>query len=45
MKFDLGFGSGVQTVEIPDANVKDVLLPNPVSYDLSGADRMCPGAG
>ena len=40
MKFDLGFGSSVQTVEIPDANVKDVLLPNPVSYDRSGADEV-----
>lgn len=40
MKFDLGFGMGVQTVDISDANITDVLAPNPVKYNLSGADEV-----
>lgn len=37
MKMDLGFGTGVQTVEIPDKNVLDILEPNAVSSGLTGA--------
>ena len=36
MKLELGFGPGVQTVEVPDANIRDILAPNPVTYDLTG---------
>lgn len=36
MKLELGFGTGVQTVEIPDANISDILTPNAVTYDLTG---------
>ena len=40
MKFELGFGQGVQALEIPDANVQQVLLPNPVEHTLSGAEEV-----
>lgn len=36
MKLELGFGPGVQTVEVPDENVRDILTPNPVTYELTG---------
>ena len=40
MKFELGFGQGVQALEIPGANVQQVLLPNPVEHTLSGAEEV-----
>lgn len=36
MKLELGFGTGVQTVTVQDVNVRDILTPNPVTYDLTG---------
>lgn len=36
MKLELGFGPGIQAVEIPDGNVLDILTPNPVTFDLTG---------
>ena len=36
MKLELGFGPGVQTVEVPDANIREILTPNAVTYDLTG---------
>ncbi|MBR4289907.1 MAG: nickel-dependent lactate racemase [Oscillospiraceae bacterium] len=36
MKLELGFGKGVQTVEVPEANIRHILTPNPVTYDLTG---------
>ena len=30
MRLELGFGAGVQTVEVPDSCVQQVLLPNEV---------------
>ena len=36
MQYELGFGKGVQTVEIEEARVLDVLLPNPVQKYLTG---------
>ena len=36
MKLELGFGPGVQSVEVKDANIKSILTPNEVSYDLTG---------
>ena len=36
MKLELGFGPGSQTVELPDSNVRDILTPNPVAYELTG---------
>jgi len=40
MKFELGFGNGVQEIEIPDANVLDVLEPNDVPEGLTGEDAV-----
>ena len=36
MKLELGFGPGMQSVEVKDANIKSILTPNEVSYDLTG---------
>ncbi len=36
MKFSLGFGTGTQEVEVPDANVLAVLEANEVPFDLTG---------
>lgn len=41
MKIDLGFGSGVQTVTLPDKNILAVLEENPVEYRLTGTDEVC----
>lgn len=38
MKFELGFGSGTQTLEVPDANVKAVLKPNQVEVPVKGVE-------
>ena len=40
MNFDLGFGKGVQTVEIEETCLLDVLLPNPVQKELTGEDEV-----
>ena len=36
MKLELGFGPGVQTVEVPEGNIRQILTPNPVTYELTG---------
>jgi len=36
MLMELGFGAGVQRVEIPDENLLGVLTPNPVEKNLTG---------
>ena len=36
MKLELGYGQGVQTVEVPDQNLLGVLEPNPVPAGLTG---------
>lgn len=36
MEFELGFGSGVQRVTVPDKNLVGVLLPNEVERGLTG---------
>ena len=36
MRYELGFGKGIQTVEIDEKNVLDVLLPNPIVKELTG---------
>ena len=36
MQYELGFGKGIQTVEIGESRVLDVLLPNPVQKYLTG---------
>ncbi|MBP3411558.1 MAG: nickel-dependent lactate racemase [Clostridia bacterium] len=36
MQMELGFGAGVQRLEIPEKNLLGVLTPNPVEKDLTG---------
>ncbi|MCL1854733.1 MAG: nickel-dependent lactate racemase [Clostridia bacterium] len=36
MKIAFGYGTGVQEAEVPDGNLQDVLLPNPVIQGLTG---------
>ena len=36
MRYELGFGKSVQSVEIDEKNVLDVLLPNPIVKELTG---------
>lgn len=36
MEIELGFGSGSQTLRVPDENLAGVLLPNPVEKGLAG---------
>ena len=40
MKFELGFGSGVQTLNVPDQNMMGVLTPNPVAHDLMNEEEV-----
>lgn len=40
MEFDLGFGKGVQHINVPDKNLLGVLTPNPVRKDLIGEDEV-----
>lgn len=40
MRIELGFGTGVQTLEVPDQNVMAVLTPNRVEYELTGEDEV-----
>jgi Uncharacterized conserved protein len=35
MKLDLGFGQGTQTVEVPDANIQAILIPNSLDQSWS----------
>ena len=35
MELEFGYGHGTQTVQVPDANLLDVLRPNPVPSILS----------
>lgn len=36
MDFELGFGTGTQHLSVPDNNLVCVLLPNPVSHEMTG---------
>ena len=36
MQIELGFGAGVQSLNIPDKNLLGVLTPNPVEKNLTG---------
>lgn len=40
MKLEFGYGSGVQAVEIPDHNVLDVLVSNPVAHVHTGTEAV-----
>ena len=36
MEIELGFGTGVQALTVPDENLIGILLPNPVEHTLTG---------
>ncbi|MDO4547252.1 MAG: nickel-dependent lactate racemase, partial [Clostridia bacterium] len=36
MRLEFGFGTGIQTVEVDDKNLLQVLTPNPVEIELTG---------
>ena len=40
MTFDLGFGTGVQSVTVPDKNILAVLEANPVAFDSTGEEEV-----
>ena len=40
MKLEFGYGKGVQTVEVPDKNLVDVLVSNPMEHERRGADAV-----
>ena len=40
MKIEFGYGKGVQVVEVPDQNVIDVLMSNPMEHERRGADAV-----
>ena len=40
MKLEFGFGTGTQCVEVPEKNILDILTPNEVQHDLTGADEV-----
>ena len=40
MKLEFGYGTGVQTVEVPDRNVMDVLVSNPIAHERRGEDAV-----
>lgn len=40
MKLEFGYGTGVQTVEVPDKNLMGVLMSNPMEHERRGADAV-----
>ncbi len=40
MKLEFGFGTTVQTVEVPDENVMDILHANQVDHELEGEEEV-----
>ncbi len=36
MKLEFGYGNGIQTVEVPDANLAEVLMSNPIEHKRHG---------
>ena len=40
MIVEFGYGAGVQTVDIPDENLIDVLVSNPMKHERRGADAV-----
>ena len=40
MLLEFGYGAGVQTVDVPDKNLLDILVSNPMDHDLGGADAV-----
>ncbi len=40
MILEFGYGNGVQTVDVPDKNLLDVLVSNPMKHERTGADAV-----
>ena len=40
MNIELGFGNGLQMLEVPDANVSEILVPNEIGTSLSAEEAM-----
>ena len=40
MKLEFGYGKGVQTVEVPERNLRAVLLSNPMEHKRTGEDAV-----
>lgn len=40
MKLEFGYGKGVQAVEVPDKNVIDILMSNPMDHARRGAEAV-----
>lgn len=40
MKLEFGYGTGVQTVEVPDKNLVDVLMSNPIEHEHRGPEAV-----
>ena len=40
MKLEFGYGTGVQTVEVPEKNLMGVLMSNPMEHERRGADAV-----
>ena len=40
MKLEFGYGTGVQTVEVPDKNLMDVLMSNPIEHERRGPEAV-----
>lgn len=40
MKIEFGYGDGVQIAEVPDINLMDILMSNPVNHERHGAEAV-----
>ena len=40
MKLEFGYGNGVQTVEVPEKNLLDVLVSNPMEHERRGEEAV-----
>ena len=40
MKLEFGYGTGVQTVEVPDKNLMGVLMSNPIEHERRGPEAV-----
>ncbi|MGP1521800.1 MAG: nickel-dependent lactate racemase [Treponema sp.] len=40
MNIELGFGNGIQMLEVPDANVSEILVPNEIDFSLSAEEAV-----
>ena len=40
MKIEFGYGKGIQAVEVPDENLIDVLMSNPMEHERRGSDAV-----